>query len=163
MDTTGTIEAHSSWYNRTTKETNSYKDSLSPKEAKKYKLDLLLRITGRVEEFTSICGECELSREEVTRVSQDLGYLLQTPGTNKETRKRYLKSINNIVKHLQKKHNLVTEGQNKGKWTLIGMAFSTAVGAVADQPGIGIAVGAGLGIAIGSYLDKKAKDEGRVI
>jgi thiamine pyrophosphate-dependent acetolactate synthase large subunit-like protein len=159
----GTMEAHSDWYNRTTKEIGSRKDMLSPKDAKKYKLDLLLRIVGRVEEFTSMCGECQLSQQEITTLSQDLGYLLQMPKPNKEARKRYFKAIDNIVKHLQKEHKLVTEGQNKGKWILAGMAISAAIGAVLDQPGIGTVIGFAIGIAIGSYMDKKAKEEGRVI
>lgn len=158
-----TIEAHSDWYNRTTKEIGSCKDTLSQKEAKKYKLDLLLRITKRVEDFTTLCGECELSRQEITTLTQDLGYLGQMPNPNKEARKRYLRTIDNIVKHLQKKHKLVTEGQNQGKWIVAGMAVSAAIGAVVNQPGVGTVIGLALGIAIGKYMDKKAKEEGRVI
>ena len=157
------MEAHSNWYNRIVKEINSYKDTLSQKNYKKYKLDLLLRIAKRVEDFTSICGECQLSQQDITKLTQDLGYLLQMPNPSKETRKSYFKTIDNIVKHLQKKHKLVTEGQNKGKWIAIGMGVSAAIGAALDNPGIGAGIGIAIGIAIGNYMDKKAKEEGRVI
>ena len=158
----GTMEAHSDWYNRATKEIGSHKDTLSQKDSKKYKLDLLLRIAKRVEDFTSLCGECQLSQQEITRLTQDLGYLLQMPNPNKETRKSYSKAIDNIVKHLQKEHKLVSEGQNKGKWIVVGMAVSAAIGAALDYPGVGTIIGVAIGIVIGNYMDKKAKEEGRI-
>jgi len=158
-----TMEAHSDWYNRTAKDIGSRKDALSQKEAKKYKLDLLLRIAKRVEDFTAICGECELSRQEITTLTQDLGYLVQIPNPNKEARKRYFRAIDNIVKHLQKKHKLVTEGQNQGKWIVAGMAVSAAIGAAVNQPGVGTVIGVAIGIAVGKYMDKRAKEEGRLI
>ena len=89
--------------------------------------------------------------------------MLQTPNPNKETRKSYFKVIDNIVKHLQKEHKLVTEGHNMGRWIAICMVVSVAIGAALDNPGVGTAIGAAIGIAIGSYMDKKAKEEGKVI
>ncbi|GAI67229.1 unnamed protein product, partial [marine sediment metagenome] len=46
---------------RIVKEINSYKDRLSQKEQKKYKLDLLLRLAKRVDDFSTLCGECQYS------------------------------------------------------------------------------------------------------
>ena len=43
------------------------------------------------------------------------------------------------------------------------MGVSAAIGAVLDNPGIGTAIGIAIGIAIGNYMDKKAKEEGRII
>jgi hypothetical protein len=43
------VEAISDWFNRISKEVNSYRDSLSKKDFRKYKLDLLLRIAQRVD------------------------------------------------------------------------------------------------------------------
>ena len=45
------METHSDWYNRIDSQINSYKDTLSKKESKKYKLDLLLRVARRVDDF----------------------------------------------------------------------------------------------------------------
>jgi len=155
------VESHSVWYDKIVKEINLHKDTLSKKESKKYKLDLLLRVAGRVDDFSSYCGECQVSQPEITQLTQDLGNLVQM--SDKERRKSYLKTINNIVKHLQKQHKLVSEGHYIGIGMAIGVGIGTAIGAALDNPGIGAPIGTAIGIAIGSYLDKKAKKEGRVI
>jgi len=158
------MEVHSNWYNRTVKEINLYKDTLSKKDAKKYKLDLLLRVAGRVEEFFSICGKCQLSQPEVTRLAGELAYLIQMPRQAlKEARKSYHKTLNNIIKHLKKEHKLVTEGYYKGICMAIGPGIGVAIGAALGNPGAATGIGIGIGLAIGSYLDKKAQKEGRVI
>ena len=159
MDTT--IEVHSDWYNRVAREISSYKDTLSKKDYKKYKLDLLLRVTKRVDDFSSYCGECQMFQPEITRLAEDLGNLIQIP--NKEERKSYLKTINSMVKHLQKQHKLVREGQYMGIGTAFGAGFGAALGAALDNPSIGTAIGTALGLAIGRYLDNRAKNEGKVI
>ena len=155
------MEAHSDWYNRTVKEINLHNDTLGKKDAKKYKLDLLLRITGRVEEFCGICGECQLFQQDITRLMQELSLLLQMPG--KEGRKSYSKKVDTIAKHLQKQHKLVTKGYYVGIWMAIGTGIGVALGAALGNPGIGPGLGVGIGLAVGSYLDKKAKNEGRVL
>lgn len=158
------MEVHSDWYNRVVKEINLHKDSLSKKDAKKYKLDLLLRVAGRAEEFFSICGKCQLSQPEITRLVGELSYLIQMPKqAPKEARKSYHKTLNNIIKHLKKEHKLVTEGYYKGICMVIGPAISVAIGAALKNPGVGVGVGIAIGLAVGSYLDKKAQKEGRVI
>ena len=63
------LEVHSDWYDRIAKEISPYKDSLSKKDYKKYKLDLLLRVTKRVGDFSSACGECHLFQPEITRLT----------------------------------------------------------------------------------------------
>jgi hypothetical protein len=158
------MEVHSDWYNRIVKEINLHKDSLSQKDAKKYKLDLLLRVAGRVEEFFSICGQCQLTQPEITRITGELGYLTQMPKqAPKEARKSYHKTLNNIIKHLKKEHKLVTKGYYRGIGMTVGPIIAVAIGAALKNPGIGFGVGIAIGLAIGSYLDKKAEKEGRVI
>ena len=156
------MEAQSDWYNRTVKELNLHRDTLSKKDAKRYKLDLLLRIAKRIDDFSSYCGECQSFKGEIMGLIRELGTLVQLTD-NKEGRKSYNKAINTIVKHLQKTHKLVSEGYNKGIWMAIGTGIGAALGAALDNPGIGMPVGIGIGLAIGSYLDKKAKQEGKVI
>ena len=155
------MEVHSNWYNRIIKEINLHKDTLSKKDAKKYKLDLLLRVAKRVDDFSSYCGECQMFQQEITKLTGELSLLIQMP--NKEGRKSYSKAINNIVKHLKKEHKLVSEGRYMVIGMVIGMGLGRALGAALDNPGIGVAIGTGVGLAIGSYLDKKAKREDRVI
>ncbi len=165
----GTMEARSDWYNKIVKEINSHKDRLSQKEQKKYKLDLLLRLAGRVDSFSTLCGECQYSQQEITQLTKDLGDLVQTSDlgylvqTSKEKRKSYFKAISNITKHLQKEHKLVTEGHYSGMWGGIGTAIGVGIGAGAGNVGIGLPIGIAIGVAVGRYLDNKAKKEGRVI
>ena len=155
------MEASSDWYNRTVKEIGIFRDTLDKKDARKYKLDLLSRITGRVEEFYGICGECQLFQQEITQLMQELSLLIQMPG--KEGRKSYSKKVDTITKHLQKQHKLVTKGYYVGIWMAIGTGIGTALGIALGNPGIGPALGVGIGLAVGSYLDRKAKNEGRVL
>ena len=157
------MEAHSEWHNRIVKEISPYQDSLGKKESKKYKLDLLLRVARRIDDFSPECGNCQLFQQEISKLVQDLGFMLQTPNPNKEGRKRYSKAINNIVRHLQKEHHLVSDGQNIGLWMAVGVGIGTALGVVLENPGVGTALGVGIGLGVGSYMDKKAKREGKVI
>ena len=156
------MEAQSSWYRRTTEEINRHQVTLGKKDAKKYKLDLLLRVVKRVDEFSSYCGECHTYQGEITGLVGELGNFIQLPD-NRERRRSYSKTINVMVKHLQKTHKLVSEGYYKGIMMAIGTGIGVAIGAALDNPGIGTPIGIGIGLAIGSYLDKKAKEEGRVI
>ena len=156
------METQSDWYNRTVKELNLHRDTLSKKNAKKYKLDLLLRIAKRIDDFSSYCGECQAFKGEITGLIGELGTLIQI-SDNKIGRRSYSKTINNIVKHLQKTHKLVSDGYYKGVWMAIGTGIGAALGAALDNPGIGTSLGIGIGLAVGSYLDKKAKQEGRII
>jgi hypothetical protein len=154
------METQSEWYNHTDKTINQHKDILGKKGAKKYKLDLLLRIAKRVDYFSSICGECQMLQPDIARLTQDLGDVVNI---SREARKSYFKKINNITKHLQKQHKLVTPGQYMGMWSGIGTAIGLGIGAALDNISAGMAIGIGIGLVVGSYLDKKAKKEGKVI
>ena len=154
------MEAHSKWYDDIVKTISLHKDILGKKDSKKYKLDLLLRVAKRIDSFSSSCGECQMFQPDITQLTQDLGYIVQMP---KEKRKSYFKTINNIIKHLQKHHKLVTEGHYIGIGIAIGVGIGAVLGAALDNPGAGTGVGIALGLAIGGYLDNKAKKEGRVI
>ena len=154
------MEAGSNWYNRTVKAINFHRDTFSKKEAKKYKLDLLLRLVKRIDGFSSYCGECQTFQQDITRLTEELGNVSLM---SKDEQKSYSRTINSMVKHLQKQHKLVNKGQNLGIWMAIGAGIGAALGAALGNPGTGPAIGIGIGLAIGSYLDKKAKEEGRVI
>ena len=154
------METRSEWYNHIAEGINYHKDTLDKKDYKKYKLDLLLRLAKRVDSFSSLCGECQPFQQEITRLIEDLRNLYLM---SKENRKSYFKTISQITKHLQKGHKLVTEGYYLGIGMAIGAGIGVAIGAALGNPGIGPAIGVALGIAIGSYLDRKAKKEGRII
>jgi len=155
------MEAHSAWYNRIAQNIGLYQDTLSKKEARRYKLDLLLRVARRVDEFSASCGECQLFQPEIKQLSDELGNLVQVPG--KEGRRRHTKAIDRMVKHLQKKHKLVTSGYYIGICIGIGTGLGTALGTALENSGAGSAIGIILGLAVGLYLDRKAKQGKRVI
>ena len=155
------MEIQSEWYNRIDKEISQHQTSLDKKKAKKYKLDLLLRIAKRVDDFSTICGECQMLQPDIAELTRELSLLIQMP--NKESQKNYFKTIGKITKHLQKQHKLVTPGQYLGMWSAIGTAIGVAIGAALGNTSAGMATGVGIGLAVGSYLDKKAKNEGKII
>lgn len=152
---------HNAWHDKISNEINFHRDNLSKKEAKKYKLDLLLRVARRVADFSAECGHCQLFQQEITTLTQDLGNLVQMP--DKEGRKRYHKKIKNMVKHLQSEHKLITQGHYVGLWISLGTAIGVAIGAGMGNVGGGIPIGLALGTGIGIALDAKAKREDRVI
>ena len=160
-----TMEVGSQWYNRIASEISGYQLTLGQKNAKKYKLDQLLRIAKRVDDFSGICAECQRHQQEISKLVQDLSMMVQIP--DDEGLKKHLKAITDLIEHLKNVHKLVDKGHYIGMGIGIGMAIGaglgTALGAVLDNPGIGTGIGAGLGLVIGTYLDKKAKDEGKVI
>jgi len=163
------MEAGSHWYNRIATEISQYQTTLNKKDARKYKLDLLLRVAKRVDDFSSYCGECQTFKQEITGLVQELSLLLQMP--SKQGLKSHTRAVRNLVEHLKKVHKLVDKGHYLGIGIGIGMAIGAALGAALgaslgaalDNPGIGTAVGIALGIAVGRYLDKKAEKEDRVI
>ena len=156
------MEAHSDWYGRIAKEISLNDNTLSKKDYKKYKLELLSRVARRVDDFSATCGECQMFKQDITGLLQEIGYVVGMT-MSKERRKSYFKRLNNIIKHLQKQHKLVTEGYHTGIWMAIGTGIGVAIGAATDNVGIGTPIGVAIGLAIGAGLDAKAKKEGRVI
>ena len=152
------MEVYSDWYYGIDKRINWQKDTLSEKDYRKYKLDLLLCLARRVDSFSALCAECQSRKQEITALTNDLANLSLM---SKAARKSYFKAIGDITKHLQKQHKLVTEGQYIG----IGMAIGSGIGVAlsAALEGAGLPIGIGIGTAFGFYLDAKAKREGRVI
>ncbi len=159
------MEVGSQWYNRIATEIGQYQITLGEKGAKQYKLDMLRRVARRVDEFSDTCGECQALKQEITSLMQELSLLVQMPG--KEGFKNHIKAVNKLVEHLKKVHKLVDKGHYLGMGIGIGMVIGAglggALGAAMDNPGIGTAIGVALGVAIGMYLDRKARQEGRVI
>jgi hypothetical protein len=152
------MEVYSDWYYGIEKRINYQRDTLSEKDYRKYKLDLLLCLARRVDSFSALCTECQSRKQEITALTNDLANLSLM---SKEAKKSYFKALGDITKHLQKQHKLVTEGQYIGIGMAIGAGIGAALSAVLE--GGGLPIGIGIGAALGFYLDAKAKREGRVI
>jgi len=159
------MEVGSQWYNRIATEIAQYQTSLGKDGAKKYKLDLLLRASRRIDEFSDICSECQTSKQEITSLVQELSLLIQMP--DREGLKKHIKTVSKLVEHLKKVHKLVAKGQYLGMGIGIGLAIGgglgAALGSFFDNSAIGTGIGIALGVIIGMYLDKKAEREGKTI
>jgi len=159
------MEVGSQWYNRIASEISQYTVPSGRKDVKKYKLDFLLRVARRVDDFSQTCDECRTHQKEIEGLVQELDFLIQRP--DRQQHRKYKKNVFNITEHLKKVHKLVDKGHYMGMGIGIGMAIGAgigaALGAVLDSPGIGTGIGVGLGLAVGAYLDRKAREEGRVI
>ena len=159
------MDSESRWHRNIESQIHSYQDMRGEKEAKKLKLDSLLKIAGRVDRFSETCGECQLLQQEVKNLVGELGNLSQFPG--REARRQYNRSVDGFMKHLQKQHKLVRKGYYLSIWSGIGFGVGAGVGAALEQfglnAGIGTFLGILLGLAVGWYLDRKAKQEDRVI
>jgi hypothetical protein len=151
---------HARWFEDTEKMLDSAQASLTPKMAKKLKLDLLRRVARRLAEFSDECGQCQVFQQDVTRLVQEIGNL---PLMTKESRRAYSKKIKLIVRHLQHHHKLIPDGHYLGIGLAIGSGIGVALGVALGTAGAGMPIGFGVGFAIGKWLDTKAKNEGRVI
>jgi hypothetical protein len=155
------IEIHSDWYRGITEKVDLLNETISKQDYRRYKIDTLLCLAERVEQFSPECGQCQMFQQDMVTLVQDVSNLTQLP--NKEARKQYFKSMNSITGHLQRQHKLVTEGYYTGICMAIGSGIGVAIGAGTDNVGSGIPIGVGLGVAVGAFLDYKARKEGRIL
>ncbi|MBA7614507.1 hypothetical protein ES703_21772 [subsurface metagenome] len=161
------MEINDDWYRGIVKEVALYKDKLSTRDYRKYKLDLLLGISKRVVEYSSDCEECLKYRGEITNLAENLGDLQ----SSEEKRLNHNYKIESFSRqHLQKSHGLITAGKNTKRWGIIGLIFGslflgTCLGAAGQPMAIsnGALLGVVIGVAIGIAMDLIAKKRGRVI
>jgi hypothetical protein len=155
------VKGQSDWYDDIAKRISEINNTLSQKDYKKYKLDLLLCAAQRVAEFSPMCTECQMFQQDIMSLTRDMSNLVQT--ADKERRKAYFKALNKVIGHLQRQHKLVTEGYYMTLFMALGSGLGVAIGAGIDSIGAGMAIGVGFGIFIGALLDAKAKKEGRIL
>jgi hypothetical protein len=148
------------WYQDIHRELETRRQFMSAKLLKKYNVDLTDRIALRIDELSLLCPQCQAFRPEVAKIVHDLANYEILP---KETIKRNSKSLNDVVKHLQKEHHLVKSGQYVGIWMSLGPALGLGIGLATGNSGIGTMLGVVIGLAIGFVLDKNAKIKGKVI
>ena len=154
------MQDQNGWFANITTEINRQKQQFGPREYKVYKLDLLIRISKRLNDFFPDCIDCQNMKREMEIIICSLDNLLQS---SREEQKNYFASIDNIVKHLKEKHNLVSENQNLALWLPLGIGIGLPLGIPMGNIALGIPIGLAIGVAIGLSLDAKAKREGRVI
>jgi hypothetical protein len=157
---TGKMAAFKDWLEDTNEKIAQYKKSFTKADSRKYKLDFLERVAKRVNEFSSMCGECYQYKGEITNLLNNLEGLIQlSPMAGKD----YRKKISTITAHLRKKHKLIPAGTYTVIGNGAGVALGVSIGAATDNIGAGLGLGAGIGVAVGTALEFKAKKDGKLI
>ncbi|WP_413998892.1 hypothetical protein ACMDB5_14060 [Flavobacterium sp. W1B] len=84
---------------------------------------------------------------------------------------KHLNEITNLQTFVEEKFNLIKEGKFKKRYILLGiplgmplgLPFGVAIGKIGLSLTIGMPIGMAIGLLIGNYLDKKAKNENRIL
>ena len=99
-------------------------------------------------------GQRGLSETDMQAIEQKLDNL-QLITHPEKAGKYYRKKLALFTKFLKEKYSLVLEGHYTALGVALGPAFGVAIGTALGQTSTGIAIGAG--------MDKKAKQDGRVL
>lgn len=111
----------------------------------------------------------ELSTDIIDFIDQHIELLNSVSEAEKYFAKAIKEKENEILKHIQKKINIVPKNHYRKQWLTLGIgAFGLPIGVVLGSGsgnmgllGAGIPIGVGIGIVVGSSMDKKAFNEGR--
>ncbi len=169
----GRVELQEDWYREVAREIGSIEEGLDQRGQKRYKLNLLLRLTKRVASFSADCKECQHWQGEISRLTEDLKCLHQmTP----RKYKGYLTTTKSITRHLKQKHGLIEGRQYTRRFVSIGAAIGILLiilGYVLLNFGITLLVLSVtlpalfirviLSYAFGWFLDRRAKKDDRLI
>ena len=154
------MQDQNGWFDNISEEIDRQKQKFSPREYKVYKFDLLIRISKRLNDFFPDCIDFQNMKREMEIIICSLDNLVRS---SREEQKNYFNAIDNMVKHLKEKHNLISEGHNLALWLPLGVGIGLPLGIPMGNIALGIPIGLAIGVAIGVSLDAKAKREGRVI
>ncbi len=110
-----------------------------------------------------------LPQETTDFIDQEIEQLNAVSNEDRFFGKAVKEKENKIVKFLEKKHKIVPKKYYQTLWMVLGMsAFGVPMGVAFGLMmgnlgllGIGLPIGMGVGIGVGTYLDKRALNEGR--
>ena len=136
------------------------KKSLTIKNQKRLRLDILLRVARRLDALSLGCEACFGHRPSIGGLVDTIKDIetWQIPGW-----KGYYRALDDIIKHLKTAHHLVEEGEHLTMWAGMGLAIGAGIGVAFGQVAIGAGLGVVFGVAIGGMLDAVAHKQGRVI
>ena len=75
----------------------------------------------------------------------------------------YSKKLSTFKASIQKKYNLVAKRYHISIWLPLGISIGLPFGLIFKNIALGIPIGLVFGVAVGSFLDRKAEKEGRVL
>jgi hypothetical protein len=155
------MHVRSKWYDDIDSHVKHLKNSLSEKDYKKYRLNLLNGLAQRVDELSPVCKRCYFFKQAISTLEQNVSNLILS--TDKDGIKTHLMTITMVISHLKKQHKLVEEGHYTNLWFPVGSVIGVVFGIFMPHIGLGILIGAVIGIGVGVVLDRKAIKEGRII
>lgn len=145
---------------------------MNEKDLKKYQIDILKKVVNRIDEFEkndcNLCAEYKMSFDElITHIKND-------------SYKEYKIKFNLILKHIRQEHLIFTENEKQEEYMALGLSLGLSLGSglgllfgllvfsnialgLVFGTGIGMVLGMSLGMSYGSQVDKKNKEDGRII
>lgn len=147
-------------YNQILEKITKLNDEIDDKQSKILELDLLERITIRLQSL-----DCIERANNLYELGGYVNYLNKNKDSlGKQELKEYRKTIGEITTHLQKGHGLVPEGYYLSIYIPFGMSIGLVFGLIIfDNLALGLPIGMAIGIAIGSVIDADHKKKGKTI
>lgn len=135
-------------------------DEVDDKQAKALELDLLKRMTIRLQSFD--CTECA---NYSSKLGDYVNYLDENKNSlDRQELKKHREIIEEIKTHLQNEHGLVQEGYYLSIYMPLGMCMGLVFGlTIINNLAIGLSSGLAIGVAIGSAIDADYKKKGKTI
>lgn len=133
-------------------------EKVGKKEAKRLKLKRMERVVALLQSQ----AECEHCGQLLHELGQHLGDLVNSGGQlEKEDLNRHYQKLEAVVSHLQKCHQMVSEGHYVSIYLSLGLALGVSFGlTIFDNLALGLAIGLSLGVAVGTAKDEAAKKKG---
>lgn len=161
-------EDEENWYEKIANQVEKHRLLFSMSDPEKNPINVMLRVTRRVDDFSNGCMECQEFKGTISTIAQSLDIL---PNLPPEKRKRPFSKMKPVIKHLQKQHKLVTQNQYASTGLAFGFTGGVCIGllfgSLLGDPGMGLIIGLIIGIAsgmkIGYSQDSKAKKEKKLI
>jgi hypothetical protein len=135
-------------------------DILEPKLTKKF---------TSLSKLIFAAGKHSLPDSLVVELNKQIDEISVFPGTTSETVKKLNSVEKELLKKLEKDHQLVPKNHFRNLWMVVGMSafglpLGAALGVMMDNMAllaVGLPFGLGIGAALGTSLDRKVKKEGR--
>ena len=168
MEDSETIKEEENWYEKIANLVGKHRLLFSMSDPEKNPVNVMLRVTKRVDEFSGNCMECQEHKDTIETITQGLDIL---PSLSPEKRKRPFSKLKPVIKHLQKEHKLVIQNQYASVGLLFGfisgLCLGLFLGILLGDPAMGLILGILIGIFIGMKIgyskDSRAKKEGKLI
>lgn len=124
----------------------------------------LTKAVLKMQNLIEALNKKEIPEEVASIINEDIRTLNTFSGIDKEVRKTLRRTHSKILKLLEKELKWVPKNHYRNTWLAIGLAaFGIPLGAAFSNIGLGMPLGMIFGMVVGSFMDKKARKEGKQI